>query len=109
MNVFLAWIVVHHSCHHGSIQNKACPVICHSSVQSVCGTGSGKTYTLAGNLESSSTEEGLLSRSITHLAQGISKTSDGSQFKVGICKHHSVTSPGLWLTCAIIALKFHTV
>ncbi|CAL5220572.1 g2610 [Coccomyxa viridis] len=45
-------------------------------------TGSGKTYTLAGNLESNSTEEGLLSRSITHLAQGISKTSDGSQFKV---------------------------
>ena len=44
--------------------------------------GSGRTYTVAGDLDSS-IEQGLVSRSVNCLAQAISNVSDGSQFQVG--------------------------
>ncbi|CAL5227933.1 g10980 [Coccomyxa viridis] len=47
-------------------------------------TGSGKAYTMAGDV-SDSTEQGLISRSIKHLAQGITGTTDGSEFEVYSC------------------------
>ena len=56
-------------------------VASHTSVQRTSCTGSGKTYTLAGDLESS-TDQGLLTRSVNHLALGISEITDGSQFQV---------------------------
>lgn len=57
-------------------------VICDKSICKCAVTGSGKTYTLAGDLDNG-TDPGLLGRSIKHVAQGISKITDGSQFKVG--------------------------
>ena len=54
---------------------------CKAKFQGVCYAGSGKTYTIAGNPESSS-EQGLLTRSVNCLAQGIKEITDGSQFQV---------------------------
>ena len=46
---------------------------------------------MAGDLDSS-TDQGLISRSINHMAQGISKINEGSEFQVGSQKLHPIST-----------------